>query len=156
VEVELDGERTRCTVARDRRGVWVACRGRTFYLETTAGTRSRSTTHVSPDEVRSPMTGVLLEVRATPGSDVAHDQTLAVLEAMKMEYRLASPRAGRVLEVPARAGDRVELGTVVVRLEPESQAKPEPTPAGASLATVATGEAPRAKRRTRTGKDAAS
>ncbi len=125
VELAAEAERTRCAVARDRRGVWVGCRGRTFYLEAATEARARPAGGVSPDEVRSPMTGVLLEVRAVPGARVARDETLALLEAMKMEYRLPAPRDGRVLEVPGRAGDRVELGAVVVRLEPETDGRPE-------------------------------
>jgi biotin carboxyl carrier protein len=72
---------------------------------------------VSGDEVRAPMTGVLVEVRAAPGDHVRRDQVLAVLEAMKMEYRLVSPRDGEVAAVPLGAGDRTEIGSVVVRLK---------------------------------------
>lgn len=125
VALTVDGEAVRCAVARDRRGVWVGWRGRTFYLETGGGSRARPAAEVSRDEVRAPMSGVLVEVRTSPGAEVARDDTLAVLEAMKMEYRLTAPRDGRVLEVRQRQGERVELGSVVVRLEPENYGQPE-------------------------------
>jgi acetyl/propionyl-CoA carboxylase alpha subunit len=124
VALTVDDEPVRCAVARDSRGVWVGWRGRTFYLETGGGARVRPAAEFSRDEVRAPMTGVLVEVRTSPGADVARDDTLAVLEAMKMEYRLTAPRDGRVLEVRQRQGERVELGSVVVRLEPESDGHP--------------------------------
>ena len=125
VALTVDSEPMRCAIASDRRGVWVGWRGRTFYLETGGEARSRPEAAVSRDEVRAPMTGVLVEVRTAPGADVARDDTLAVLEAMKMEYRLTAPRDGRVLEVRQRQGERVELGSVVVRLEPETDGHPE-------------------------------
>jgi biotin carboxyl carrier protein len=104
----------------------VGWRGRTAFVERAAATRARPAGTVSRDEVRAPMTGVLVEVRAAPGARVARDETLAVLEAMKMEYRLPAPRDGIVQEIPHRAGDRVELGSVLVRLAPEPGAKTTP------------------------------
>jgi acetyl/propionyl-CoA carboxylase alpha subunit len=107
----------RCRVAREGRGVWISCRGRTAYVER-QDLRRPKVAVATRDEVRAPMTGVVVEVRAEPGSRVAREHVLAVLEAMKMEYRLLSPRDGQVREVAVRPGDRVELGALVVRLEP--------------------------------------
>lgn len=45
---------------------------------------------------------------------------LAVLEAMKMEHSLLAPRDGVVAEVLAGAGDQVEAGAALVRLQDES------------------------------------
>jgi acetyl/propionyl-CoA carboxylase alpha subunit len=42
------------------------------------------------------MTGKLVEVRVAVGDVVEPDQVVAVIEAMKMEYRLTAPRGGRV------------------------------------------------------------
>ena len=44
-------------------------------------------------------------------------QPLAVMEAMKMELSLKSPRAGTIAEVRASAGDFVEADAVLVVLE---------------------------------------
>jgi acetyl/propionyl-CoA carboxylase alpha subunit len=129
VELTAGAVRARCAIARDGRGVWVGWRGRAFYLEAAAEGRARPAAAVSPDELRAPMTGVLVEVRAATGAKVARDETLAVLEAMKMEYRLLSPRDGRVRDVLHSPGDRVELGSVVVRLEPEQDGRSEDAPA---------------------------
>jgi 3-methylcrotonyl-CoA carboxylase alpha subunit len=74
--------------------------------------------HVAEDEVRAPMTGLLVDVSAAPGSRVARDEVVAVMEAMKMEYRLLAPREGTVAEVKAARGDRLEVGALVVRLQP--------------------------------------
>jgi biotin carboxyl carrier protein len=117
IEVLGDEGRLRVVVARDAGGVWVSWRGRTAFLRAGAGARSRPPTAASGDEIRAPMTGVLVEVRVAAGDRVAEGATVAVLEAMKMEYRLATPRDGVVREARRRAGERVEMGDLVVALE---------------------------------------
>lgn len=109
----------RLTILRSGRGVWIGWRGRAWYLEAARATRAGSPAAAARDDVRAPMTGTLLEVRARPGQRVRRDDVLAVLEAMKMEYRLTCPRDGEVAEVSGATGGRVELGDVIVRLRPE-------------------------------------
>ncbi len=45
-------------------------------------------------------------------------QTLATLEAMKMEHALTAPFDGKVAEVRCAVGDQVTEGALLVRLEP--------------------------------------
>ena len=65
----------------------------------------------------SPMPGLVKAVFVAPGQDVAAGDRLAILEAMKMEHTLTAARDGRVAEVLARAGDQVEAGAPLIRLE---------------------------------------
>jgi len=56
-------------------------------------------------------------VRGVPvnvGDNVAAKQGVVILEAMKMENELRTPRAGIVKEVRVKAGDKVEQGQVLV------------------------------------------
>ena len=61
----------------------------------------------------SPMPGKVTRVLVKPGDAVAAQQTLLVLEAMKMEHAVRAPRAGVVQQVMvssgALVGDGVEL-----------------------------------------------
>jgi biotin carboxyl carrier protein len=43
---------------------------------------------------------------------------LLVLEAMKMEHSLTAPWPAKVMEIKVQAGQRVEEGSDMVRLEP--------------------------------------
>jgi acetyl/propionyl-CoA carboxylase alpha subunit len=70
------------------------------------------------DEVVSPMPGRVLEVQATAGDHVEKGQVLVVMEAMKMEYSLRSPRAGIVAEVTIVSGEQTREGVCLVRLHP--------------------------------------
>jgi 3-methylcrotonyl-CoA carboxylase alpha subunit len=68
--------------------------------------------------LRSPMPGLVLDVRARPGERVAAGAVLVVLEAMKMEHSLSAPWDGTVSLVAVKTGDRVEEGLELVVLEP--------------------------------------
>ena len=65
------------------------------------------------------MPGLVREVNCAPGQMVQAGDRLAVLEAMKMEHALLAPRDGVVAEVLVSAGDQVEAGAALVRLEDE-------------------------------------
>ncbi|MDO5658068.1 MAG: acetyl/propionyl/methylcrotonyl-CoA carboxylase subunit alpha [Paracoccus sp. (in: a-proteobacteria)] len=65
----------------------------------------------------SPMPGLVKAVFVAPGDTVAAGDRLAILEAMKMEHTLTAARDGVVAEVLAAAGDQVEAGAALIRLE---------------------------------------
>ena len=70
-----------------------------------------------PARITAPMPGRIVRVLVVPGEDVAAGQGLIVVEAMKMENELKAPRAGRVQGVPAREGQPVDTGALLVVLE---------------------------------------
>lgn len=57
--------------------------------------------------VRAPMPGLVSNIMVAPGDMVTRGQTVVVLEAMKMENDLASPRAGVVRMVNVAKGQAV-------------------------------------------------
>lgn len=67
--------------------------------------------------VTAPMPGKIVRLLVESGSEVAAGQGLVVMEAMKMENELRSPRAGRVKELPAREGQTVEMGALLAVVE---------------------------------------
>ena len=69
--------------------------------------------------VKAPMPGKVLSVLARSGATVTRGETLAVLEAMKMEHALVAPRDGTIEAVHATAGQQVADGDVLVLLVEE-------------------------------------
>jgi propionyl-CoA carboxylase alpha chain len=67
--------------------------------------------------LHAPMPGTVLEVRVSVGDLVSKGDTLVVLEAMKMEHRIAAPHDGVVTEVLVSAGSQVENGASLLVLE---------------------------------------
>jgi 3-methylcrotonyl-CoA carboxylase alpha subunit len=68
--------------------------------------------------IKAPMHGRLLELLAGIGDHVVFGQSLAVIEAMKMEHTLRAPFAAVVKEVPVSSGAQVVEGAPIMVLEP--------------------------------------
>ena len=58
-------------------------------------------------EIRSPMPGVVSEIRVSVGEMVAVGQTVAVIESMKLFIPLAAKAAGEVIAIDHRPGESV-------------------------------------------------
>lgn len=72
--------------------------------------------------VSAPMPGLVIGTPLEVGSTVTAGQTVAVLEAMKMENDLASPISGTIKEVRIQTGQTVEQGQVLIVIEGEKSA----------------------------------
>lgn len=66
--------------------------------------------------VRSPMPGLIVDVRVAEGQTVERGTALCVLESMKMENEIKAPRAGKVERIHIAKGDSVEQNRVLVTL----------------------------------------
>jgi biotin carboxyl carrier protein len=63
------------------------------------------------------MPGRVVRVLVAVGGDVAEQQGVVVIEAMKMQNELKSPKAGRVIRVAVAVEDTVGAGDVLVVVE---------------------------------------
>src|ERR1700722_5541812 len=68
-------------------------------------------------QMRAMMPGRVLSVAVTVGDQVEAQQGVLVIEAMKMENELKSPKAGKVIEVKVTAGQTVEKGELLIVIE---------------------------------------
>jgi geranyl-CoA carboxylase alpha subunit len=68
------------------------------------------------------MDGAIVDVPVTSGAVVIRGQTLAVVEAMKLELRVAADRDGVVATVHVQRGQQVKARQLLVELEPEANA----------------------------------
>ena len=66
--------------------------------------------------VKTPLPGVILQVKCNVGDTVKRGQTLIILEAMKMENDIVAPQDGTVASINAAAGDAVEAGATLATL----------------------------------------
>jgi biotin carboxyl carrier protein len=67
--------------------------------------------------LRAPMPAQVRAVQVSEGDEVAAGQTILLLEAMKMEIKLVSPRPARVARLLAKQGQTVEREQILVELE---------------------------------------
>ncbi|HET9950638.1 MAG TPA: biotin/lipoyl-containing protein [Candidatus Eisenbacteria bacterium] len=122
VTITAGTETRRAATAKDARGLWVSCRGRTWLLVPEGREGLARAAADAPDEIRAPMTGRVVSVAAAAGSSAKEGDLLLTIEAMKMEFKLTAPEDGEVLEVACAEGDRVELGQLLVRIKPAAPA----------------------------------
>ena len=68
------------------------------------------------EPVNAPMAGSIVKVVVTEGQQVAQDDVLLVLEAMKMETQICAAKAGTVQGIKIKAGDMVAVGDTLMTL----------------------------------------
>ena len=68
-------------------------------------------------DVLAHITGTVWKILVKPGDQVAAEQTLVILESMKMEMPVESPEAGRVASVAVSEGASVDEGDLLLSLE---------------------------------------
>jgi biotin carboxyl carrier protein len=63
------------------------------------------------------MPGKVVRILTTPGAHVKAGQGIAVIEAMKMQNELRSPRDGRINAILVKEGGAVNAGEVIAVVE---------------------------------------
>ncbi|MEM1338164.1 MAG: biotin/lipoyl-containing protein [Bacteroidota bacterium] len=67
--------------------------------------------------IEAPMPGLILEVSVTEGQEVHEGDPLLILEAMKMENVITSPRDGIIKSIPVKQGEAVEKKHLLITFE---------------------------------------
>ena len=86
-----------------------------------AETRRRGGRSVADEagDILAPMPGAVLEVLVSEGDQVERNQTVVLMESMKMELVITAPRAGVVRRVAVEPGQQVDRGMRLLELGPE-------------------------------------
>lgn len=83
------------------------------------------TKQVQAGSLLAPMPGAIVGVDVAVGQVVSEGQVLMVMEAMKMQHKIAAPHDGTVTELTAAVGDQVDAGTVLAIVEADSTSDDE-------------------------------
>lgn len=119
--VLIDGKSVSIGVFRKGKKVQVFIEGELYELEAVSEREQRKTSHIVSgiQEIKSPMPSRVVKILKGEGDEVAPEEGLIVVEAMKMESELKSPIAGKVKNVMVKEGDAVESGTVLLVVSSE-------------------------------------
>jgi biotin carboxyl carrier protein len=69
------------------------------------------------NDIKAPMPGLILEINVKEGQEVKEDDTLLILEAMKMENVINSPREGVIKAIHFKQGDTVDKNSLIIEFE---------------------------------------
>lgn len=122
VVLALGDRRQAGYVVRRGHDVLVSWRGESYTLQKPRPLDVESTAHLHEtaagrQTLTAPMAGTLIKVNVAEGDEVAAQQTLVILGAMKMEHAIVAPYTGRVVRVSHKAGEVVSGGEMLVVLE---------------------------------------
>lgn len=83
----------------------------------TSHSPSASSASLSASDVRAPLPGIISDIKVLPGDTVKAGTVLLVIEAMKMENPIKSPRDAKVKAVHVTKGQEVAHNLVVISFE---------------------------------------
>ena len=106
---------------RTQDGQWVFVRGNAYHvsIEDPRSLRRKRAglDDAGPQKLVSSMPGKVVRVLAREGDEVAAGQGLVVVEAMKMQNEVRSPKSGKLMKILAKPGKNVDAGEVLAIVE---------------------------------------
>ncbi|HEX5186368.1 MAG TPA: acetyl-CoA carboxylase biotin carboxyl carrier protein subunit [Nitrososphaeraceae archaeon] len=73
--------------------------------------------YLSDNEIKTPMHGKIVKILVNEGDQVDNDQVLIVLEAMKMENQIKSPKSGTIKTIKIVNNQSVKRGDILLTFE---------------------------------------
>ena len=121
LEIRINGVRTIAYSERKGNEIYVHLNGINYFItKKSARVSSQQSEEESDDVVLSPITGKLLDKKVEDGTKVSKGDVIIILEAMKMEHRLISPRDGVLSKLTSvDVGGQVKEGELMFELEDE-------------------------------------
>jgi acetyl-CoA/propionyl-CoA carboxylase biotin carboxyl carrier protein len=115
----IDGDKQwRVAIADAPDASWVFVDGQVARIETEAPSAGRGRTRARGDaSIMAPMPATVVAIHTAAGQPVNEGDTVIVLEAMKMELPIKSPRSGIVKAVHCAKGDLVQPGVNLLEIE---------------------------------------
>jgi geranyl-CoA carboxylase alpha subunit len=118
VQAGADSVRGRAHYARHGDQVFVCAEGRTWGFTDRTYAAAEAAGAGADGRITAHSDGKIVAVHVQPGDAVKKGQTLVVLEAMKMEFQLATPVDGKVEAVSVAAGTQVKGRQLLVQVTP--------------------------------------
>ncbi len=79
--------------------------------------RAAGGAEAGPQKLTAPMPGKIVRILVKPGDEVTAGQPLIVMEAMKMQNEMKSPKAGTVLKILASEGSIANAGDTLAIIQ---------------------------------------
>ena len=110
------GGRIFVTAVRSDDVVWIGIEGHALEFRLSSRSARPRSADRDQEALSPPMSATVVRIQVRPGDRVEPGDTLVVLEAMKMELPIRSPRAATVRAIHCSEGQLVQPGTVLIEL----------------------------------------
>jgi biotin carboxyl carrier protein len=125
IRLRSEGRSVRAFLARDGERMFVAIDGRQYVVsearaETDRPGGGEDLAEGGSLRVKAPMPGKVTKVAVEEGEGVHRNQTLVIVEAMKMENEIRSSIDGVVRKIHVAAGDLVDADRILAEIEPKA------------------------------------
>lgn len=77
----------------------------------------KTSAELGEGQLNAPMPGKILEIMVSEGDSVEMGDSVAILEAMKMENELKAPISGTISQISAAEGDSLEKNALILEIE---------------------------------------
>ncbi len=91
-------------------------KGETFKLTTLTNTKLSSNEEVASGKIETPMPGKILELKVKEGDKVEKNQTLLLMESMKLQVEIKAPFKGIVKSLNCEINQMVNGGEILVEI----------------------------------------
>ena len=91
--------------------------GGIFDFELQENYEQRDNTEINEGKVTAPITGTVVKILKKNGQMVSAGEPLIIIEAMKMEYELKAPKAGRIKKMKLKTKEIINQNDILVEID---------------------------------------
>ena len=91
--------------------------GGIFDFELQENYEQRDNTEINEGKVTAPITGTVVKILKKNGQMVSAEEPLIIIEAMKMEYELKAPKAGRIKKMKVKTKEIINQNDILIEID---------------------------------------
>jgi len=123
--VNINGHRSQATISSDGNNISLFRANGVFNFTQLLPDCGQLDSDDSHGGLTAPMNGTMVSVLVNAGENVSKDQSLVIMEAMKMEHTIKAPSDGIINEIFFQAGDMVDGGAELLAFSEQTSASDE-------------------------------
>jgi len=117
IEFTLRGYNIKYEYELENEIVRVFDNGGMFHFELKEDCEQRDNTEINEGKVIAPITGTVVKILKKNGQLVSTGEPLVIIEAMKMEYELKAPKAGRIKKMKVKTKEIINQNDILVEID---------------------------------------
>ena len=112
--VDIDGIVRLVHIAKVKDSYWIHLDGRIHVIN--SHEIGYSNQKQNEGSLIAPMPGIIIDILVKEGQRVRKGQNSMIMEAMKMEHKIQSPKDGEVISISNEIGQKVDMGVILVEI----------------------------------------